>query len=459
MIKSSALLLLSLGSTFAAHQANGFKVGEVSSDSATVWTRTTANAEAIHQVGKFNFFPKKDEPLNPLPWQAPGQTGEVKIIYYTGQEVGRPVKNETPWMSVDSDKDFTKKFNLKKLQPNTTYAVEVHSRKPGQTKTTAIRKGSFKTAPLATSTTEVNFNVITCQGFHRRDTNHGHQIYDSMLKQNPDFLVHTGDVIYYDKPLPYAKDVPTARYKWNRIYALPKLRNFHQNVSCYYLKDDHDVLKNDAWPGQTYGELTFAKGLSIYREQTPFPEKTPYRTFRWGRDVQIWLMEGRDFRTPNNLDIASERSIWGKQQLTWLSNTLTASDATFKFILTPTPIVGPDRAKGKNDNHANASHKFEGDKVRALLAQHDAISICGDRHWQYASFDPITTLKEFACGPASDIHSRGYSMKERKKNHKYLKICGGFFQVQVKRTGDKVTASFTHHAPDGSLNNKETITR
>ena len=28
----------------------------------------------------------------------------------------------------------------------------------------------------------------------------------------------------YDKPNPHAKDLATARYKWNRVFALPNLR-------------------------------------------------------------------------------------------------------------------------------------------------------------------------------------------------------------------------------------------
>ena len=46
--------------------------------------------------------------------------------------------------------------------------------------------------------------------------------------------------------------------------------------------------------------LTFRDGLALFREQVPVGPR-PYRTFRWGRHVQIWLTEGRDFRSPNTL--------------------------------------------------------------------------------------------------------------------------------------------------------------
>jgi alkaline phosphatase D len=49
----------------------------------------------------------------------------------------------------------------------------------------------------------------------------------------------------------------------------------------------------------------------------------------------------------------SEKTILGKAQKAWLKRTLKASDTTWKILISPTPLVGPDRAK-KNDNHSNA---------------------------------------------------------------------------------------------------------
>ena len=82
-------------------------------------------------------------------------------------------------------------------------------------------------------------------------------------------------------------------------------------------------------------------------------EKT-YRTYRWGKGVQVWLTESRDFRTPNTMKDGPEKTIWGKEQKEWLMKTLLASDADWKVLISPNPIVGPDRSN-KADNHANAA--------------------------------------------------------------------------------------------------------
>ena len=46
------------------------------------------------------------------------------------------------------------------------------------------------------------------------------------------------------------------------------------------------------------------------------------------------------------------KTIWGRVQKRWLKDTLLASDATFKILISPTPMVGTDGAK-KRDNHTN----------------------------------------------------------------------------------------------------------
>ena len=280
-----------------------------------------------------------------------------------------------------------------------------------------------------------------------------------MLALSPDFFVHTGDIEYYDKPGPYADNVELARFKWNRIYAMPFQRAFHNKTASYFIKDDHDTLRDDCWPGQSYGrDLTWDDGLVIFREQVPMGDKT-YRTVRWGMDLQIWLVEGRDFRSPNNIPDGPEKTIWGERQKQWFFDTVQKSDATFRILISPTPIVGPDR-ESKNDNHANKGFTYEGDQLRQFIGkQKNMFVICGDRHWQYVSIDPATGTKEYSCGPTSDIHAGGFKEKNRSSKHRYLNIKGGFLSVTVKRVNDKPTIFFRHYGVEGSLYNEDIVTQ
>lgn len=434
-MRSAILLLLATVSIANAQGfADGVKIGELTDTSVVLWTRLTQKAEADHRVDQWD----EAKPH----WQVPGAAGEVSFIYWEAAAVDR--KAETPWREVDADSDFCHQVKLENLKPATSYLFQARDKASD-----AKFGGSFTTAMAKDSEKPITFVVSTCQDFPRRDDKaNGHVIYKSMLTHKPAFFVQTGDTLYYDKPNPFAKDIATARYKWNRLYSLPNLRHFHSKVPSYWLHDDHDVLKNDCWPGQTYGDLTWEQGLKVWAEQIPQSEK-PYRTFRWGKHLQIWLPEGREFRSPNNMEDGPDKSILGAEQWAWLEESLLSSDATFKLYISATPVVGPDR-KGKKDNHANKVFGYEGERLRGMLkAIPGCFVINGDRHWQYHSIDPNTGLNEFGSGPASDQHASGFKMSLQEEWQPFLRIKGGYLSVEITPK----SATVRHHTVDGKVVN------
>ncbi len=205
-------------------------------------------------------------------------------------------------------------------------------------------------------------------------------------------------------------------------------------VSSYFMKDDHDTLKNDCWPGQTYGKISWNEGLALFREQTP-QGPLPYRRVRWGKELECWLIEGRDYRSANHAPDGPGKTILGPKQKAWLKKTVEESDATFKLVVFPSPVVGPDKKKGKRDNHSNPGFMHEGNELRNFLASiPNAYVVCGDRHWQYASKDPETGLIEVCCGPVNNAHSqRGGNAKYDKAYHLYYGGGkGGYLKVSVR---------------------------
>lgn len=453
--------------TETVHMANGIKFGEVDSTSAIVWTRLTKYPERNIDGTP---FPERKNPrdaenrgeyvydLEKMEAAVPGIKGQVRLTYWP--EGSKKQKKSTAWQPVLEDKDFTRQMKLKGLSPGTKYSITAEGRASQNAKITCQVDGGFKTAPKAFAPAKISFTVVTGQEYHRRDDPmNGHKIYPQMLGLGPDFFVHTGDIEYYDKPDPYADNVELARFKWNRIYAMPFQRRFHNETASYFLKDDHDTLRNDCWPGQSYGrDLTWEDGLAIFREQVPMGDKT-YRTIRWGKDLQIWLVEGRDFRSPNKMPDGPNKTIWGEEQKKWFFDTVWQSDATFRVLISPTPIVGPDRGE-KNDNHANKGFTYEGNQLRKFIGkQKNMFVVCGDRHWQYVSVDPATGTKEYSCGPTTDKHAGGFSEKHRSSMHRYLKIKGGFLSVTVERIDGEPTITFRHHGVDGRIYNEDVITQ
>lgn len=452
----------------------GIKIGEVTQNKAIVWVRLTKNAarvgndalmpdvkykdpktgEMVERKGRPDVTPVVTYPegynINTIQGATPGSEGKVRLKYKMKEE---QKWTQLDWQTVNPATAFATQFILSGLSAGKHYELLVEASPLEGQKVSASLNGKFKTAPAANVVSDVNFIVTTGTSYGDVDSETGYKIYPSSLKLDPEFFVHTGDIVYYDG---MAKTADLARWHWDRMYSYPNNIEYHRQVASYFIKDDHDTWMNDCYPGMItkfMGDFTYKEGTQIFLDEVPMGDKT-YRTIRWGKDLQIWLPEGRDYRSPNIIPDGPEKTIWGKEQMAWFKKTVEASDATFKVLISPTPIVGPDRGN-KNDNHANVGFKYAGDKLRKYISeQKNMVTVCGDRHWQYISKDTDTGLLEFSCGPAGNDHAGGWKQGNKLPEHLYLNVVGGFLEGEVTRTDGKPTLIFRHYNPDGELLHK-----
>ncbi|MBL9185934.1 MAG: alkaline phosphatase D family protein [Opitutaceae bacterium] len=461
------LFLLCPALAIAAHQATGIKIVEPTDTAAVVWTRITRDAQRAPDDGPLPILRvvhRQTGAVQPIRDNAAYPQGRPEVSFppgagldsIRGAAIGAPGQTRvrhraagardwitSPWRDVDPTRDFTAVFALSGLAAGTRHDVEVEARPAAEAAITSTVPGSFTTAPAPRSSARVAFTVMSCQKYEMRDRADGFAIYPAMLARRPDFMVNTGDVLYYDHGPVHALNHDLARYHWARMFSFPTLRNFHRMVGSYFMKDDHDVLYNDCEPGERTGDFTFADGLRVFAEQTAQPPPS-YRTIRWGRDLQIWLVEGRDFRTARSQEGKNAPTIWGAEQITWLLRTLAESDATFRVLITSTPIVGPDRAQ-KDDNYSNPGFATEGGRIREMLGAHRNLTvITGDRHWQYVSTDPATGLEEWSVGAATDKHAGGWNEETPRPMHRFLRIKhGGFLSGEVTPGATSSAATLT----------------
>ncbi len=438
-------------------QSNGIRIVEVTADQASIWGRATLwllpNLGDMPKI-EFEADPQFKNPERGIPILPPGGTaslgyavpGTPAELQFKWRTVGQGKWQESEWISVNEPTDFSTVATLKELKPDTAYDVQVLARANGSSTVSSTTTGSFRTLPAPHQSKEFRLAIGTCQEFEDRDGEYGMDLYRTLLHRQTDAFILAGDVVYYDK---LARSVPMANFHWQRMYSMPTLVNFHRRVPTYFLKDDHDTYLNDSWPGQ-YTKWTrdfrFEDGQRIFKQQTGSPDPA-YRTVRMGRDLQVWMMEGRDYRDPNNIKDGPMKSIWGSDQWNWLQKSLSESDATYKIIVSPTPIVGPDR-DNKHDNHANDAFAEEGKKVREFLSKIPRlVVVCGDRHWQYHSIDPVTGLHEFSVGPVSNRHAGGWDAKDKREMHQYLRVAGGYLEVVLHEAGESLT--LTHRDPYG----------
>ena len=356
--------------------------------------------------------------------------------------------------------------------------------------------GQFRTLPAADAAEPVSFVVVTglnyakfhgssaidrAQHLEQNNTDlpppapeHerklGYPMLEAIKNLNPHFAVFTGDTVYYDTPKKgRAKTLPELRAKWHAQFAQPRFRDLLANVPVFHMKDDHDFRVDDSDNSGDYAPSP-ELGIETFREQVPVvppsDDETPtYRTVRCGKELQLWLVEGRDYRSPNAAPDGPGKTIWGAEQYAWLTRTLKASDATFKVLISPTPLVGPDD-KRKTDNHTNFGgfrHErgrfFDFLEAEGLLDSREFLVLCGDRHWQYHAVHP-SGVEEFSSGAIHRSNSRpGREAGDPQSTDPEGKIVqhylmgrdtpprGGFLHVELV-PGDAPVLRLTHHVAD-----------
>jgi alkaline phosphatase D len=445
----------------AAHLGSGIKIGEITSTSVRIWTRRTRdalrNADGIQPSRTEARALDLGYDLTGLQGACPGDPGQLRILVSTA-DARRVYASE--WAPAIASHDFTRQFLVANLKPSTAYRFTVETRTSG--KTDGSLDGAFRTASREDAASPVDLAMLSCQKYSQRDDDNGFHLYDAIRAWHPDFYLSVGDNVYYDSDDPVVNDPAVARHHWHRMFSLPRVLECLRTVPGYWVKDDHDCYSDDCWPGLVTPKMEpfrFEQGLRIYPEQVPIGAE-PYRRFRWGRALEIWLLEGRDFRSPNPSPDGPQKSIWGDKQKKWLLASLVSSPAHWKLIISPTPIVGPDRSN-KYDNHSNVSFATEGREFRRWLRDNvpaHTFVLCGDRHWQYHSVDPETGVEEFGCGAASDSHASG-SPGEDPKVHRFHRVKGGFLAIQVRPDGGRSRLVIAHRDVHGATVNSRSFER
>ncbi|MDE0166188.1 MAG: alkaline phosphatase D family protein [Bryobacterales bacterium] len=407
------------------------------------------------------------------------------------------------WIEAVPDHDFIVKTKVKDLKPGTRHYYRLQFG-PDREQTRTSKPGTFTTHSGAAGEDEISFAVVTgmnYSAFHHygqrnrwppyqgTDKHLGYPALAAMLTKKPDFFVATGDNVYYDAPAIGRAETPhQIRMKYQEQFSQQRYLDLFRETATYWIKDDHDHRFNDSdavnpfllrqvgrTSDETYpdenmrpwisgsGHLpTHETGIHMFREQVPVvdpkdPDPKTYRTFRVTKSLQVWFVEGRDYRSPNDMPDGPDKTIWGAEQKAWLKRTLLESDATFKILFSATPMVGPDSIS-KRDNHVNLrGFRHEGDAFFRWLVENEFLDkhfyiVCGDRHWQYHAVHP-TGFEEFSSGALVDANSIPGSRPgdanstdpEGKIRHDYHNVepTGGFLLVTVKPgPGNGASATF-----------------
>jgi alkaline phosphatase D len=198
-----------------------------------------------------------------------------------------------------------------------------------------------------------------------------------------------GDTIYADLN-GIATAVPEfwAKYRNNRDDAATQL--LHSSTSVYVTWDDHEV-ENNYLPGHSLaaaGQRAFLDYWPIGRDVRE-PRRI-YRSFRWGKALELFLLDVRQYRDP------ARRTMLGSRQKQWLMEGISKSSAKFKFIATAVTMDGggSDRWDGYPHERAEILRYIKSNKISGV------IFLSADLH--YAAITRIRNgggLKDITAGP------------------------------------------------------------
>lgn len=218
-------------------------------------------------------------------------------------------------------------------------------------------------APTAAAGVRLAFGADLAGQNVCRDRRRGFPIFGPLAAWAPEVFVALGDMIYADDlcraqglfgneqmpgPGPAAHlDAFRAHWRYTRQDA--RYRAFLASALQVVTWDDHEVL-DDFSPAEDFRADAPARRLlpagrrALY-EQNPLPQDgTPlYRGLRWGRNLELFVLDTRSHRAPAGEpdDRPRPKSMLGEEQRRWLEEGLAGSTARWKVIASPVPLAIP----------------------------------------------------------------------------------------------------------------------
>jgi alkaline phosphatase D len=325
-------------------------------------------------------------PRSALLWGAMDRAGKARALVATDARFKRIVARRN--VRALASNDFTVQAQITGLRADQRYHYRFC------TKRKCSPKGQFKTAPSPSQAKTIRFaytgdtDATRAPGASRPFFG-PFTVLNAMRREGNDFNIHFGDTIYSDSSVPGSgPPALTAQQKWGK-YRLnlgqKPLRDLRGSAGFYSHWDDHEFINDFSIPED--GQELYDAGVRAFRDYAPVAYTAAdglYRTFRWGRNLELFFLDERSFRdakvsstnvcdnpdTPGQADLAPtapqavrgvfaalipslanpvsqacqdalndpNRSMLGEAQLATFLDDLEASNARWKIVVNETPI-------------------------------------------------------------------------------------------------------------------------
>lgn len=346
----------------------------------------------------------------------------------------------------------------------------------------ASAPGLFRTAPAASANARVRFAISgdadATPAVNGKPGFNNYETYGRMAAEGNDFNINLGDTIYSDSELAGSKPALTVPAKWQKYrygLALPALQRLRSSAGLYSQPDDHEYINDFSVP--EFGATLYRAGVKAFTDYAPVswkPKSGFYRTFRWGKNLELYVLDERSFRSakvtkqcagdlaptapapvraafatlipslatpvaPGCLEAIDDpsRTMLGASQEAAFLKAIKASSATFKVVVNEVPIqqfyqLPYDRWEGYAAARRRLLESLAGVKNVVFLATDTHANLFGEIRLQTLEGAPIGTgIWEAVTGPvATNTYSKEIDSA-----------------IGTKGTGDLVTSLFLKPVP------------
>lgn len=308
-------------------------VGDVTSDSATVWF----------------FAPEGNAPkvaYRSAESDGPMKTASLELVEEpAGKAQGRPAT-----------------VTIDELSPGTRYIYRVETE--GEE---GALEGSFRTPPPAGDPSTFRMVLTSCMRFDQPQGS-----WKLVLKEDPDLHLTVGDTHYADTTDPTVQWAHHLRYR-----RLPEYAEVLRQIPVYSMWDDHDYGPNNSDGTAAGKENSLAGWKQFWANPGAGTEETPGAFYRFSRgDVDFFVIDSRYHRSPDKAPDDEKKRMLGDAQFEWLLDGLKSSQAKFKVI-----------ASGSTLDHSSADgwkiYTFSRHRLFDALNEHQipgVVYMSGDIH-------------------------------------------------------------------------------
>ena len=397
---------------------HGVQSGDASAHSAVVWARADRPGRLRVEVSRRPDFRRARVLTGPVVTPASDLTGKVRL------------------RDLPAGEDLFYRVRVESLDRHGLLSEPV--------------TGRLRTAPVRRA--DVRFvwtGDVAGQGWGIDPAFGGMSIFAAMRARRPDFLLHSGDTVYADGPLPETVTLPDGRvwrnvvtpekskvaetlteYRGQYAYNLldPAYRDFAAHVPQVNQWDDHEVT-NNWYPGEILTDARYtekrvdvlaARARQAFHEWLPTGRAPLYRRLSYGPRLDVFVLDMRTYKDVNDGNVYADpgRGLLGRDQREWLIRGLRDSRATWKVIAADLPLGivvpdGPAAQEGVANGDPGAPKGRELEFATVLRAAHSGgvtgiVFLTADVHYTAAHhYDParaavqdFTPFWEFVSGPA-----------------------------------------------------------